>query len=156
MVFSGQTSEVLSLSTIRKEPSVRYDATGRVAITQNFGSSYAIADVSGDVESSVSLLSIVANTPYSSGAPGSNNGSSPWNNGFKTFSATSSGGYFTQSYIKIWHSDSSDGNDYVVFSAGPNSHGDWSGIGNVGAVGAEFRMGGNYSDTDTIQFGFDK
>ena len=115
-------------------------------ITQNFGSSYAIADVSGDVES-VSrycrLLQILLIHLHSATMMGPHLGT------MALKLSKSSGGYFTQSYIKNWHGDSSaDGNDYVVFSAGSNWHGDWSGYGNVGAVGAEFRMGGNSSDTN--------
>ena len=115
----------------------------------NQTSSTVIANVSSDSYASSSLLDMVANTPHSTGDPGCNSGSSTWSNGFKTFTVTSSSGsFFTQNYIKIWHGDTSnDCADRVVFSAGSNSHGEWSGIGNIGAVGAEFRMSGNSSDS---------
>jgi hypothetical protein len=146
---AGQTTEVISLSTSGKSPAYDSMPLSELMLTQAFGLSSVVADVTSDAYSSTSLLAMVANTPYSTGAPGSNNGSSAWNNGFKSFSAISSGSYFTQSYIKIWHGDrsTSDFNDYVVFSAGSNSHGDWSGANNLGAVGGEFRMGGSTSDT---------
>jgi len=145
---AGQTTEVISLSTSGKSPAYDSMPLSELMLTQAFGLSSVVADVTSDAYSSTSLLAMVANTPYSTGAPGSNNGSSAWNNGFKSFSAISSGSYFTQSYIKIWHGDrSTDTNDYVVFSAGSNSHGDWSGANNLGAVGGEFRMGGSTSDT---------
>ena len=89
--------------------------------------STVIADLFGEAYSSVSLLAVVANSPYHSGDLGSNTGSTAWNNGCKTFTSVSrTGSFFQYNYIKIWHGDGSAyGSDRAVFSAGPFGNGDW-------------------------------
>lgn len=147
---AGNTTEVTSTTTTGKSPAYDLSPFTELKLAVNETSSYIIANLSSDSESAISLMSVVRNTPYSTGNPGCNTGSSTWNSGFKTFSSsTRVGSFFTQNSIKIWHGDSSsDCDDRVVFSAGSNSHGDWSGSGNIGAVGAEFRMSGTSSDTN--------
>ncbi len=147
---AGSTTSVTSPTTTGKSPAYDLSPFTELKIAKNQMSDYVIANLSSDAESAVSLLSVVRNTPYSSGSPGCNTGSSAWNSGFKTFSSTTRvGSFFTQNYIKIWHGDSSsDCDDRAVFSAGANGHGDWSGSGNIGAVGAEFRMSGDSADTN--------
>ncbi len=143
---AGTNTEVTSLSITGK--SLAYDtmAFTELRLTQNCCSTQVTADLSSDSASSLSLKDVVGAPP----SPGYNNNNSVWNNGAKTFVSSSRTGSFVQNdYIKIWHGDSSaDSYDYVVFSSNYNSHNDWSGIGNIGAVGGEFRMSGNSSDSN--------
>ena len=146
---AGTTTAVTTTTTTGKSPAYDLAPFTELKLSVNQTSSYIIADLSSDAESAVSLLSVVSNTPYSNGNPGSNDGSSKWNNGFKTFTSTTRvGSFFSQNYIKIWHGDtSSDGPDRAVFSANTNTHGDWgTGVNNAGAIGGEFRMSADNSN----------
>ena len=154
LVDGSSTSEVSSPNTTGKSQAYDYSPFSELKLVENVTSSYVIADLSSDSDSAVSLRAVVANTPHNSGDPGCNNGSSAWDNGFQTFTATSrSGSFFSQDYIKIWHGDgdyNGDCIDRAVFSAGSGEHGDWNANDNVGAIGGEFRMSSNNSNWYTV------
>jgi hypothetical protein len=139
---AGYTSQLISPNSTGKSPAYDYSPFSFLRLSQDTSTSTVIADLSGDAYSGISLRAVVANSPYHSGDPGSNTGSTAWNNGFKTFTSVSrTGSFFQYNYIKIWHGDgSSDGPDRAVFSSGPSGNGDWSGSNNPGVIGGEFRM----------------
>ena len=105
---AGSTTNVTSPTTTGKSPAYDLAPFTELKLAVNETSSYVIANLSSDPESAVSLMSVVRNTPYSNGDPGCNDGSSKWDNGFKTFTAnTRVGSFFSQDYIKVWHGDTS-------------------------------------------------
>ena len=149
---AGSTTNLTSPTTTGKSPAYDLAPFTELKLAVNLTSSYVIANLSNDPESAVSLMSVVRNTSYSNGDPGCNDGSSKWNSGFKTFTATTRvGSFFSQDYIKVWHGDGqSDCDDRVVFSTSSGAY-DWSGsVDNLGAIGAEFRMSSNNSDWYTV------
>ena len=148
----GSTSTVSSPTTTGKSQAYDYSPFSELKLAEDLTSSYVIADLSSDSDSAVSLRAVVANTPHNNGDPGCNTGSSNWDNGFQTFTATTrSGSFFSQNYIKIWHGDGqSDCADRAVFSAGTGGHNDWSGNGNQGVVGGEYNMAGTGSNWYTV------